>query len=99
MLHQEIIAGAVAKLTPDQIADAILALAAELSASKQVDIIRALNGNLTFSYGSDRIDAGCDMVMEDLRVEEQQSTNPWYMPELPIVAVQPVALNPEAWRA
>lgn len=98
MKHDAITAADAAKLSVDQIADTIVALATELPAAKLVEVIRQMNDGLTWSTGADRVDQGLDMIVEDLRTEEQQATDPWYMPELPTIGVRPVALNPDAWR-
>ena len=91
--------GDTAALTIDQIKDMALGLARELPAMAQVELIRSLNENLSFSYGSDRIEKGCDMVEDDLRTEEQQATDPWHFPRLPTITTRAVPLNPDAWMA
>ncbi|ANC85438.1 hypothetical protein [Sphingomonas sp. NIC1] len=99
MKHDAIRAADAAKLSIPDIVQTILGLAAELPTARRVEIMRALNADLTWSYGADRIDQGLDLIEDDLRCEEQQAHSLWSMPELRTVGVMPVSLNSDAWRA
>ncbi len=68
----------------------IATMAEPLTDAEVIALIRKLNERLTFSYGADRIERGCDMVAEDL-VDEQR------IPDLEQYERRCVSLNPHVW--
>lgn len=77
--------------------DAIHAIASGLSDREKLEVIRALNEDLTYSWGSDMVAKGCDYIADDIADEQA-------VVERGLEAIRPITtqirpLNPDIWGA
>lgn len=83
------------QLTPAEQVEFAAFAAKELPARGQVELVRVLAKELSFSYGADSMARGCHLVESDL--DDEDATVAAGLPYIPQYDRRVVQLNPELW--